>query len=405
MRIVVGALLLAAFQCGQAPASPGSSTPESTDAAPKPSDPTDRVLGTQPPTVCEGWSPSPEPDRMEAEQLVARSDHACVRISSGRVRCWGSNSSGQLGTCEDLPHSAVPQTFVGVESARDVAVGRYGTCVVDDAGALWCSGHVRGLLGADGPGRIDGIADAKAVAIGDAHACVLQTDGRILCFGRWDAAEALGPRARVVEGETSTGRGAGFIELERPEQLVAGSAHNCALEGQGRVMCWGQNTQGQLGDPTVGAEVDSNRGVPRRVASMPFVQSIHAEQNTTCAVTDVGELFCWGEGFGPQAMGVRVPSTRAAAMGPGFVCLATTDGGLWCGGENMSFAPDIEAGFLPGYTGSTGVAVGEGFVCAHRRDGIVQCQGRNDLGQLGGQHAKAKNRLQPTKVLLGGVAI
>ena len=397
MRVLVGALLVAAFQCGQAPTTPGSTAP----AAPVATDPLDGILGTQPASICESWAPTAEPDLIEARQLVARSDHACVRVSSGRVRCWGSNAAGQLATCEEMPHSAVPQTFPGVESAIDVAVGRYGTCVVDDAGRLWCSDQVRGWLGGQGPGPIDGVHGAKAVALGDLHACALLGDARVLCFGRWDAAEALGPQARV-EGES---RGAGFVELQQPEQLVAGAAHNCALEEQGRVMCWGQNTQGQLGDPTVGAELDGNRGVPRRVANLPFIESLHAEQNTTCAVSDTGELYCWGEGFGAQAMGVRVPPTSAAAMGPGFVCLATRSGGLWCGGENMTFAPSIQADRLPGYEATVGVAVGNGFVCAHRRDGMVQCQGANTLGQLGGQHADAEERLQPTKVLLGGVAI
>ena len=338
---------------------------------------------------------------MEAKQIVARSDHACVRLSSGRVRCWGSNAAGQLGACEDLPHSAVPQTFPGAESAIDMAAGRYGTCVVEQDGTLWCSDQVRGWLGAEGPGRIEGIRSAKAVAVGDMHACTLLADQRILCFGRWDAAEALGPSPRIMDEN----RGAGFVDLQDAEQIVAGAAHTCALEGQGRVMCWGQNAHGQLGDPTVGAELDGNRGTPRRVANLPFIQSMHAEQNTTCAVSDTGELYCWGEGFGPQAMGVRVPQTRAAAMGPGFVCLATRSGELWCGGENMTFAPDIQASVLPGYDATVGVAVGNGFVCAQRRDGIVQCQGTNAMGQLGGQHAEAKERLQPTKVLLGGVEI
>lgn len=335
---------------------------------------------------------------MEAQQLVARSDHACVRISSGRVRCWGSNASGQLASCEPLDHSAVPQTFPGVDDARDVAVSRYGTCVVDQMGALWCSEHVRSLVGAEGPGRIEGVSGATAVAMGDVHACTLLGDGRVLCFGRWDAAEALGPAARIEDE-----RGAGFVELQQPKQLVAGASHTCALEGQGRVMCWGQNTLGQLGDPTVGSEVEGNRGVPRRVAGLPFVASLHAEQNTTCAVSDVGDLYCWGEGFGPQAMGVRVPQAASAAMGPGFVCLAARSGALWCGGEDMGFAP--ATGPVPGYDGTVGVAVGKGFVCARRNDGIVQCQGDNALGQLGGQHADEPQRLQPTKVLLGGVAI
>lgn len=403
MRFAVGVVLFAAFQCGQAPATPGSAGSDAIAPATA-TGPLDRVLGEQPATICDGWTASREPDLMDAQQLVARHDHACARISSGRVRCWGSNASQQLGLCEEPPHTAVPQTFPGVDQAKDVAVGRYATCVVDDTGGLWCSSHARGWLGAAGPGRINGVTNATAVAVGDLHACVLLSDGQILCFGRSDAEEALGPTAQL-EDRNGVEAGAGFIDLQRPTQLVAGASHNCALEGQGRVMCWGQNAMGQLGDPTAGAELDDNRGTPRRVASLPYIESVHAEQNTTCAVTDSGELYCWGEGFGAQALGVRVPPTKRAAMGPGFVCLATRDGSLWCGGEDMAFVPESTTGFLPGYLDTQSVAVGNGFVCARRRDGIVACQGDNAMGQLGGQHADEKQRLQPTKVLLGGVAI
>ncbi len=403
MRIVVGWLLVAAFQCGPRPSAPGSGSPSPEATAPVGS--VERLLAQQPPTICEGWSPAPEADLMEASQVVARADHACVRITSGRVRCWGANANGELGTCEDLPHSAVPQTFAGVESARDVAVSRHGTCVVDEAGQLWCTQHIRGLLGAEGPGRIEGVEGAVAVAVGDDHACAQLGDGRVLCFGRWDAAETLGPRAQLVDEGRDTGRGAGYVELRQPQQLVAGAAHTCALEGQGRVMCWGQNALGQLGDPETAADLDTSRGTPRRVAGLPFVASIHAEQDTNCAVTDVGEVFCWGQGFGPKAMGVRVPQTRDAAMGPGFVCLATRAGTLWCGGESMTFAPDLESGALRGYDDTVGVAVGNGFVCAHRKDGMVQCQGANDRGQLGGMHSDQAQWLKPSKVLMGGVAI
>ncbi len=403
MRTIVAGLLVAAFQCGQQPTSPGSESPSL--AEPAPASALDRVLAEQPASICESWSPTEEPNLMEAQQVVARSDHACVRISSGRVRCWGSNANGQLGTCDDLPHSAVPQTFAGLESAVDVAVSRHGTCAVDDEGHLWCSEHVRGWLGAEGPGHIEGIEGAVAVAVGDLHACAQLGDGRVLCFGRWDAADALGPGVQMVDEGKDNGRGAGYVDLNQPRQLVAGASHSCALEEQGRVMCWGQNALGQLGDPSTASELDSNRGTPRRVAGLPFVSSIHAEQDTTCAVTDVGELFCWGQGFGPKAMGVQVPQARSAAMGPAFVCLATRSGQLWCGGESMTFAPGVEVGALPGYDDTTAVAVGNGFVCAQRGDGMIQCQGANDLGQLGGLHADEPHRTQPTKVLLGGVAI
>ena len=404
MRIVVAMVLVGAFECGAAPARPGVATPSDT-APTTPTDPVARVLSSQPASVCEGWTPTPEPDVMEARQVVARGGHACARISSGRVRCWGGNENAELGACEDVAKTAVPALFAGVDAARDVSTGRYATCVVDEGGTLWCSAQVRSWLGADGPGRIDGVDRALMVAVGDAHVCAVVEGDRVLCFGRWDAAEALGPRAEVRDDGSDTGRGAGFVDLAQPRQIVAGANHSCVLEGQGRVMCWGQNTFGQLGDPTVGEELGANRGVPRRVVGLPYIESIRADQDTTCAVSDVGELFCWGQGFGPKALGVSMPPASSVAMGPGFVCVSTTNGGVSCGGEALGFAKAGQAGALAGYESIDQVAVGEGFVCGHRRDGMVLCQGDNAVGQLGGQHVGESSVLSPSKVLLGGVAL
>lgn len=341
---------------------------------------------------------------MEAQQLVAHNHHACAKISSGRVRCWGTNIDGELGSCEDAESSSLPLEFAGIEAAQHVATGRFGTCVVE-GGTLSCSAQVRKLLGATGPGKIEGITNAVQVAVGDRHACSLFGDGRVFCFGHWDVDEALGPQAELVDEATDRGRGAGFIDLAQPRELTAGAVHNCVLEAQGRVMCWGQNTFGQLGDPSVGAQLDANRGAPRRVVGMPYIEAVRASDNTTCAVSDVGEVYCWGAGFGAKAMQVGFPTARTVAPGPGFVCVATTTGGVSCGGEQLGFAAPGQAAALPGFEQIEDVAAGQGFVCARRRDGMVLCQGSNDRGQLGGQHEGEASVLSPSKVLLGGVAI
>ncbi len=404
MSIRLGALtsLLAAFQCGTAPATPG----ESTTTTAVDTDPITRTLGPQPNSVCDlDWTPSPEPDLLSAEQLVARGDHACARISSGRVRCWGSNEFGQLATCEDAASHAVPQQFPGIEQALDVGVGRFGTCVVEAGGTLACSDHIRRLFGVRGPGWLEGIDDAQRVAVGDLHACVVTRADRVLCFGHWDADEVLGPRADIVGEGEQEGRGAGFVDVVQTRDIVAGSFHNCTVDRQGQVMCWGQNTQGQLGDPAAGEELEQNRGVPRRVAGLPFIQSLQANRDTTCAVSDGGELFCWGQGFGPRALRVGLPAAVRVGLGAGFVCAATPAGTVTCGGENTTFAAPGSTASLPGFDHIEDIVAGNDFICARRSDGMVLCQGSNDRGQLGGQHADEARVLRPIKVLLGGVAI
>ena len=58
--------------------------------------------------------------------------------------------------------------------------------------------------------------------------------------------------------------------------IVAGGNHTCVLTG-GDVWCWGQNSQGQLGDGTT-----ADRNVPVKVLS--DVSDITAGLDYTCAV-------------------------------------------------------------------------------------------------------------------------
>jgi hypothetical protein len=70
--------------------------------------------------------------------------------------------------------------------------------------------------------------------------------------------------------------------------ISAGEAHTCALV-QDQVICWGQNTYGQVGSGTKSATSGpvKVRGLP------PGVQAIAAGSGHTCALVD-GKPWCWG---------------------------------------------------------------------------------------------------------------
>ena len=72
-------------------------------------------------------------------------------------------------------------------------------------------------------------------------------------------------------------------------QVVAGTAHSCALSESGRVYCWGQGTFGQLGNGEA-----KTYATPVEVIALSGVSQITAGGHHTCARTDEGELFCWG---------------------------------------------------------------------------------------------------------------
>ena len=71
--------------------------------------------------------------------------------------------------------------------------------------------------------------------------------------------------------------------------LAAGRKHTCALLGDGKVECWGDNSANQLGGDT-GVNY---RATPQQVGDLADVKAISAGGTHTCALL-VGIVKCWG---------------------------------------------------------------------------------------------------------------
>jgi len=127
----------------------------------------------------------------QAAHLAAGANHTCAIDLDGGYACWGDNSAGQLGTGDRVSlDAAYSQTTLS--NLVQIAAGAANTCALDSSGVVSCWGDdTYGVAGPTGFGagaavlapQPIGITDAVAIAVGRAHACALRRNGDVMCWG------------------------------------------------------------------------------------------------------------------------------------------------------------------------------------------------------------------------------
>jgi len=93
--------------------------------------------------------------------------------------------------------------------------------------------------------------------------------------------------------------------LAGASRIAAGADHACAIAG-GQLRCWGDNSEGEIGDGTSG----NDRPAPRLTAMLTVTGPVAAADNATCAQTATG-LSCWGDNsFGQLGNGTLSVALR-----------------------------------------------------------------------------------------------
>jgi len=298
-----------------------------------------------------------------ARTISAQYGHACVITRQGRVKCWGDDRYGQLGDGTTRSRFT-PVAVGGLTGVLAISAGADDTCALTDAGGVKCWGAVGWLPNgrpsvAARPVGISGLAaGVTAISAGAFHACALMTTGAVKCWGS------------NIDGELGNGTmtsGSTAVEVlglaSRVTSMSAGWFHTCAVTSRGGVQCWGLNANGELGDGTI-----ANSSTPVHVSGLTRgVVSVSAGYADTCAVTAARGVQCWGDNrfgqFGDGTM-TNSPTPRRAST--------------------------LTAGV-------TAVSSGQDYNCALMVNGGVKCWGLNNQQQLG--DGTTTNRSTPVSVL------
>lgn len=185
-----------------------------------------------------------------------------------------------------------------------------------------------------------------------------------------------------------------------PTRLAAGAAHTCVVTNEGTARCWGDNTDGQLGNGSF-----TSSPTPVEVVGLPDrVVSLTGTGRHVCALTASGSVWCWGANAAGQlgdgtTTGSSVPlpvpglesGVLAISAGASHSCALTGSRAVRCWGENgmgqlgagdaVSRTNVVEVAGLP--PRSTALTVGNGFTCVGFTGRTVRCWGDNSDGQLG----------------------
>ena len=273
------------------------------------------------------------PGVADALDLAVGPEHGCVVVRGGDVLCWGRNDALQVGGASS-EHSA-PVRVAGVTGASAVAAGGKHTCALS-SGEVYCWGsNAAGQLGDSGvTGNsatavlVRGLSGVVAIAAGDDHSCALLDDEGVYCWGD------------DTDGEIGNGAAAGgstpsLVSGLRAKAIAAGLGYTCAIQTDDTVSCWGRGVEHQLGQGSM-ASADA----PTPVAGLAGVTHLWTGGAGVCARLAAGTTSCWGDGSPVAATTpTAVPELAAivdadVSASGGAYCGLSDDGIIFCWGAN-----------------------------------------------------------------------
>jgi alpha-tubulin suppressor-like RCC1 family protein len=290
----------------------------------------------------------------DAKQVAIGNNHVCVLLVDGSVRCWGSNSTGQVGNGTTAP-SPLPAIVIGLQGATSITAGADYTLALMPDGTLRQWGQVYtgpGLISiVTSQSQITSINGATDVSASDSfHNCIALSDRTAQCWGyNFGGALGNGDTASVFSGVPVTVK-----NLTGVTAITAGATFACAIES-GSAQCWGTNSIGQLGNGST-----DNSAIPVPVFGLAGgVAAISASKygDHVCAIQPSSAVQCWGFNFdGQLGNGTTTPTPSSPQATPVTVT---------------------------GISGARALALGTDHTCALLTGGLVRCWGANESGQLG----------------------
>ena len=301
----------------------------------------------------------------QVTQVVAAAGFSCALMADESVTCWGDNNVGELGNTSAGGMQMFPIRVAIAERVKSIAAaGEFACALLDTAQrSIRCWGdNYNGQLGdgtkTDRPTPTDVVvterdgskkllAGITSIAAGSNHTCAVLDDTSVACWGfNWTGELGDGTYSDSVSPVAVVSSTSGHPKLTGIESVSANGVHTCARYGTTwMTTCWGNNSQGQLGNPAAG--LTSSGAVDVALG----IRSVDAGQESTCAMLADYRIACWGgNGDGQLGTGTTAGSDVPIILGPEKI---------------------------------TSLSVGTYHACAVLPDTTIECWGQGRYGQLG----------------------
>lgn len=337
------------------------------------------------------------------QTIAAGKKHALACTEDGTVYAWGDNVSGQLGD-NTTTDRLKPVQVQDVQNVKKISAGGAHSIAITRDQSVWLWGdQTENQLGTlqgntKKPQKLTSISNALDIAAGNIHTVIKHANPT-------SNTKTMGNNTKEQLGRNNSDTIANVLNIgETILWVEAGAYHNLAINCDGAIYTWGDNTSGQLGnssttnsiqpvDITTGflhntfaraAEIEVEQiasailGPQDTAYYMEFCVETAAEYNIT---VDRGVAKLYDDA--QQQIGQAFDTNASYALDVGIYYLRLSDM-LGNSHIQISCKQSTEMNWRS-------IAVGDRFSLAVDAQGLAWGFGKNDYGQIGDATTIDKN--------------
>jgi hypothetical protein len=222
---------------------------------------------------------------------------------------------------------ADPTTPAAEVAPVEIAVDMQRLCI-RWAGRVHCSNSPTPEVALTAAPALQGIEDAVSLSLGSTFGCAATRAGKVLCFGD-NTYGQLGAQLRADRSDAPVV----VSGVAGAKRVFTSDSEACALLADDTVRCWGRNDTGQTGGSTDYLPAARELVAADVVNGVSEVTSLAPGGWATCAATRAHGVMCWGRAVldGGRMM-YAAQNTRPVVV-PGLAGFedVTAGGGTFCG--------------------------------------------------------------------------